>query len=207
MALKIALRTDKDFDSVKNFLVEKGYSGFAVRETTEGGNNEHWHWYLEGDKYRNMQTFRVNLTKAVTVLKGNGAYSAKECDEEVEKYWRYMCKGEAEGAGAEVAWRHGMLWTDERIEELHQAYWAQNVQARKRKLPAIADVVLEACKRAAVHWDDRREIFRQYIIELHKRDKPINLFQVKSNVNLLMIKLAPQADDAIQSLLNQVPLV
>lgn len=205
MSLTIALRTDKEFEAVKSFVVEKGYSGFSVREVS--GDNEHWHWYLSGDRFKNVQTFRVNLTKAVPSLRGNGNYSAKECDDEVEKYWRYMCKGEAEGTGAEIAWRHGLLWTDERFESLHQEYWVNNVQARKRKLPAVAEVVLDKCKRSAVQWNDRREIFRQYIIELHSRDKPINLYQVKSSVNLLQIKLAPNADDAIQELLNQVSII
>jgi hypothetical protein len=207
MAIQIALRTDKEFDLVKDFLETRGYSGFCVRETTEGGNNEHYHWFLEGDKYKNMQVFRVNLTKTVPGLKGNGAYSAKQCDADVEKYWRYMCKGEAEGAGPEVAWKHGLLWTDERFEELHQAYWANAPQARKRKLPAVADTVFETCRAKRVAWDDRRTIFEEYIKELYSRDKPINLFMIRSNVNLLQLKLAPNVDDGVQLLLNQVALL
>lgn len=207
MALQIALRTDKDFENVKSFIVTKGFSGFAVRETTEGGNNEHWHWFIEGDKYKNIQAFRVGLTKTVPTLKGNGGYSAKLCDADVEKYWRYMCKGDSEGAGAEVAWSHGLLWTTEKFEELHQAYWSNAPNAKKRKLPAIADAVLERCKRKNVAWNDRRTIFEEYIMELYSRDKPINLFMVKSNVNLLQIKLAPDVEVAVQDLLNQVTLV
>lgn len=207
MALQIALRTDKDFDKVLKFIEEKGYSGFAVRETTEDGNNEHWHWFIEGDKYRNVNNFRTHLTKNVPALKGNGGYSAKLCDADVEKYWRYMCKGSAEGQGAEIAWKHGLLWTDERLEELHQAYWANAPQAKKRKLPPIADAVLDRCKRKAIAWNDRRTIFQEYIMELYARDKPINLFMVKSNVNLLQIKLSPDVDTAVQELLNQVAII
>lgn len=205
MALRIALRTDKDFSGVRDFVVAKGYSGFSVREVS--GENEHWHWYLEGDKYRNIQAFRVNLTKTVTELKGNGAYSAKVCDQDYEKYWAYMCKGESNGCGAQVAWKHGLLFTDEKLEELHQAYWDENQARKKRKAQPVFQEVLESCKQLGVEWSDRRTIFGAYIKALYKRDKAINLYQIKSQVNLLMIKLAPQADDAIEVLLNQVPLI
>lgn len=205
MCLQIALRTDKDFNSVKKFVEERGFSGFAVREVAD--QNEHWHWYLEGDRFKSINSFRTTLTKTVPALKGNGGYSAKLCDNDVEKYWRYMCKGESDGAGAEIAWKHGLLWTDARLEELHQSFWANAPNAKRRKLAPIADVVFERCKAKQVAWDDRRTIFEEYIRELYARDKPINLFSVKSSVNLLQIKLAPTVDDGVQQLLNQVALI
>lgn len=203
--LRLALRIDKSFDAVKEFIVSAGYSGFAVREVV--GDNEHWHWYLEGDKYSSVQSFRVKLVKSVPELRGNGAYSVKQCDEHYEKYWQYMAKGDGEGATPVLSWRHGLLFTDEKMEELHEAYWSVNHDLKRRKLQPVMDEVLERCKRAAVQYHDRRTIFREYIKVLYERNKPINLFSVKSGVNLIILKLCPDLDDGLELLLNQVPLV
>lgn len=198
--LSIALRTDKCFSETLSFLEEKGCSGWCVKETVEG-ENEHWHWYLETDAYKNIRAFRVALTRGVEELKGNGAYSAKETDEFVERYWQYMAKGEGNGVGCQVVWRHGLLWTDDRIEELHQAYWAEN-RAKRQKLPPIEDVVLEKAKAAGLSYDDIGELLKIYIKELFVRDKPINLFSARSRVNLISLKLAPDVDSAVSKLVD-----
>lgn len=198
MVYRYALRTDKEFDAVKAFIVEAGMSGFSVRE--EAGDNVHWHWYLETDL--KPQAFRSKLTRKVVGLKGNGAYSLKECDEAYERYWAYMCKGASNGQAPVVSWRHGLVFDDRKVEELHASYWAENV-SRKRARASVVEEVFQNCKRAAVQWDDEREIAREYIKVLVDRNRAINLFAVKSNVNLLRCKLAPSPEDGIQILLNQ----
>lgn len=198
--LTIALRTDKCYDETLAFLEGKNVSGWCVREEVDG-ENEHWHWYIETDAFRNIQAFRVALTRAVPDLKGNAAYSAKETDEHVERYWRYMAKGSAHGEGCQAVWRHGLLWTDEKLEELHQAYWDEN-RSKRQKLPPIDEVVLEKAKEAGVSYDDLMALMKIYIKELFVRDKPINLFSVRSRVNLIALKLAPDVDTAVDKLVN-----
>lgn len=202
MAHKIALRTDKAFPEVKAWIESKSLSGWAVREVS--GDNEHWHWYLETDM--KLPAFRVALTRAVPVLKGNACYSASEV-KDVDKYLRYMAKGESDGAGPEWAWRHGLMWTDEKLEELHADYWVENRKLKKRRATGpVMDAVYDKCKETSVRWDDKRAIFEAYIRELVARDKPINLFSVKASVNLLAIKLCPN-DDALQCLVDATALI
>ena len=111
--LQLALRTDSEFDAVKAVIVASDYSGFAVREVA--GDNEHWHWYLEGDKYKTIRSFRTILLRKVPALVGNAGYSLKACDEKYENYWKYMCKGDSEGHGPNIAWSHGLLFSLNRL--------------------------------------------------------------------------------------------
>lgn len=203
--LKIALRIDTCFDEVVSYVEEKGFSGWCVRESVEG-ENQHWHWYLEGDAFKNIRAFRVALTRKVEGLKGNGSYSAKETDEFVERYWRYMAKGPGDGQNCDVVWRQGLLWTPERIEELHVGYWEEN-RVKRPKLGPIDDVVLEKAKEAGLEYDDVLGLQKIYIKELFVRNKPINLFSVRSHVNLLALKLAPNVDEAVNRMVENARLI
>lgn len=190
---RYALRIDKEFTATKEFVEKLGFSGIAVRESKD--ENEHWHWYLEGPV--KPQSFRVRLTKGVPALKGNGSYSVKECGVDPEPYWRYILKGDGEGAGYDVQWRHGLVWTDEKLEELHQAYWTENAKLRRKvEKMTVTDAVLEECKRTAVSWEDRQKIGLLYIKELIRRRKAINKFMVKSQCLLITALLCPNEDAA-----------
>lgn len=200
MAYKFALRTDKAFDEVKAFIVSKNITGWAVREVAD--QNEHWHWFLESDIKE--ASFRVLLKRAVPDLKGNGAYSVSAV-KDVQKYERYMAKGETESVGPEVVWRHGLLHTVDRIDELHEEYWTENSRLKKRKKGSVMDEVLDLCRRQEVKWDDRKKIFEIYLRELVARNKPINMYAVKSSVNTIQIQLCP-TDEAIQFFVDQSAL-
>lgn len=204
-ALKLALRTDNSYAEVKEFITSKSCSGFAVSETA-GDSNPHHHWYIEINGYKNIQAFRCTLTRKIPTLKGNGSYSVKECDDDFERYWQYMCKGSGPGTGPDITWRHGLLFTDEKFEELHQNYWEENQQRKKKKVEPIIDVVFEKLKADGTTWRDREAVAAAYIRELYSRNKPINLYSVKSGVNLLIIKLAPVAEEAIQYLAGCIGL-
>lgn len=198
--MEVALRTDKDFSAIKEWISSKDASGFAVKETA-GEDNVHYHWYIKIAGFKNLQSFRVQFTKKFLELKGNGAYSCKMCDEDVERYFRYMCKGSGNGQGAEVVWSNGILWTPEKFEALHEEYWAENVRVPKRKkLEPIIDIVIEKLKEDGTAWTDRERIAKAYIRELYNRDRSINIYSVKSVVNLIQIKIAPVADKAIADL-------
>lgn len=200
MLLKIALRTDKEFDAVKAFIDSKGIGGFCVREVS--GDNEHWHWYLETDKFKNLQSFRVNLTKTVVALKGNASYSASAVEDD-DKYLRYMCKGESQGVAPEVAWRNSILYTDDKISDLHEKYWQENARLKKRKVGSVIDYIVDECKRDGVEWKERSKIAEKYVREIVKRGKPLNTFAAKSAVNTVQMLLCPD-DEAVRYFADQL---
>lgn len=196
----LALRTDKCFDQVKAWVEKLQLTGFAVREVA--GDNEHWHWLLEDGRKRKIHAIRVSLTREVQELNGNGAYSLSEC-RDLDKYERYLCKGESEGAGPEVAWSYGLRYTPAYLEELHTRYWDANRNLRKRRTTGVMDYVIDECKRRNLNWNDRSDIGEVYIRELVARDRPINTFAVKSAVNLIQVKLCP-TDEALKQLAELV---
>jgi len=191
-----AMRTDAEFDAVKAFVVSKARSGFAVRETKEGGANEHWHWFIYAPQ--KIQPWRVALTRAVPALRGNGSYSVSEI-KDVEGYKRYMCKGDGIELQPEVVWSHGLDWN---YEELHDQYWEANRQTKKRKAGSVIDYVIDEAKRTAIAWDDRKGLTRCYIKEVVARSKPINIFSVKSGVLLVQAKLCPD-DQALEEIIDR----
>lgn len=197
---RYALRIDSNFSEVRDLVVAKSFTVFAVREVAD--QNEHWHFYLEGSI--KLNSFRASLKRAVPALVGNGRYSVKQCDADVEKYFRYCLKGEGNGAGYEIAWRTGLLWTDDRFEELHQAYWDENEKLKKKlRSGPIVDSVVDECKRTAVDWNDRVKISELYIRELVRRKKPINKFVIKSQCLLVSSLLCPD-DSGIINLASEV---
>lgn len=191
--LKIALRVDKELEAVEVFLNSKACGGFGVREVA--GDNEHWHFLLETDKFRNLQAFRVALTRAVPALKGNASYSATAVND-LEKYVRYMCKGESEGVGPEVVWRNSIVYSDEECEKLHEEYWKENARLKKRKAGSMIDWVVDECKRQGIEWKDRSSMAKLYVAEVAKRGKPFNQFAARSAVNAVQLALCPD-DSAI----------
>lgn len=189
MPTLIALRTDSALTAVLAWLAGLAAGGFGVREVA--GDNEHWHWLVESDK--TYKAVRVDFNKKVPELKGNGAYSMSEV-EDVEKYERYLCKGESSGAGPEVVWRNSVKYTEEKLSELHEAYWAENRSLKKRKVGSMVDFVVDAAKRDGITWNQRSKLAEIYIKELGVRSKPINLFSIRANLNAVQYALCP--DDA-----------
>lgn len=171
-----------------------GFGGFACKEIGgEGG--EHFHWILFTDK--TIKAIRSSLTRTLPVS-GNGSYSLTVC-RDVEKYQRYMCKGTAEGSGPDIVWSNGLGFD---FEVLHQQYWSVHKEL-KRKRENTATFVLEECKRTGVRWNDRIDISKIYIKALSDQNKPINLFTVRSNVNLIQTHLCP-TEAAIEELARQI---
>lgn len=196
---KLAVRIDKEVSKFTSFLSDKQISGWGVRETVAGAN-EHWHFYVE--TLIKPVSLRVLMKRAIPELVGNGAYSVQDV-KDMDKYLRYMAKGESEPVMPEVVWKSGPLWTDLKIEELHDDYWQENQRLKKRRVESVVDTVLDACKDGGVAWDDRTAIAELYIKELVARHKPINIYSVKSSVNLIQVKLCPD-DSAIRDLAAQV---
>ncbi|AXH75275.1 MAG: hypothetical protein [Cressdnaviricota sp.] len=197
---EIALRIDKGFDDCLAWLDRRSESGFCVREYADSG--EHYHAYILSAL--KPTSFRVVLKREVDGLAGNGCYSVSEV-KDVDKYVRYICKGDFDGSGVDVVWKCGLEWTDERIYEAHVDYWSSNRSTKLRRLNGVLDYVTDECKAEGIAWDDRRTIAEKYIRELVARSKPINLYSVKSSVNLVQTKLCP-TDEAIKCLAEKVDL-
>jgi len=199
-SLKISLRVDKSVAELKEFIDAREMGGFGVREVA--GANEHWHFYLETDKYRNIQSFRVQLTKAILTLKGNGGYSATIVDD-IEKYERYLCKGNSDGESPEIAWRNSIVYTDDKIGSLHEEYWKANRILKKRKTGAVIDWVVDECKRQNFDWKEREKISLVYVAEISRRAKPLNTFAAKAAVNGIQLQLCA-TDDAVKMFAEQL---
>lgn len=193
MSLHLAMRVNGEWEKVKVFADAKGYGGWAVHELGDSGNNSHWHihWILpEGVK---IQAVRTAFNRAVPELKGNGGYSLTLV-QDVEKYDRYMAKGTEQGALPDVAWRHGLDYTDEKVEELHEEYWTENRRLKKRKAGSMVDQVLDACKLAGVTWNQRQEIAKIYIRQVTGQSKPLSSYSLRSCVNTVAVLLCPNEE-------------
>ena len=193
----VAVRVDAvDCTALVGVLTADGGSYLVVKELED--TNPHFHCYLR--TARKLPAVRAALKRAMPELNGNGSYSVSNC-RDVERYLRYMLKGESVGVMPQVVAANGLGYqSDEWQKSQHDAYWEENAQiGRKRKLMSVADSVLAACKEKKLRWDDRDAIAELYIRELVSRDKAINLFSVRSNTSLLQCKLCPD-DTAIKLL-------
>lgn len=201
MANNVAIRIDGDFAAeVKQFLDKDGGAYLVVKELE--GSNPHYHVVLHSD--RKLSAIRTALKRAIPQLSGNGSYSVSGV-RDLEKYQRYMAKGESQHVMPVVVCAHGMEYTSAAwLEEQHDAYWAENqaLNSRKRKAP-VTEVVLQRCKEKAIGWSNREAIAVEYIKELADRGKGINIFATKSQVNLIQVQLCP-GDEAIEDLARQI---
>lgn len=193
-----ALRVDTALEAVLAWLALLSVGGFGVREVS--GVNEHWHFLLETDK--TIKQLRCSFNRKVPELKGNKSYSLTEC-RDVEKYERYMCKGESDGEMPEVAWRNSMKYDDDKLKALHDDYWINNRALKRKRGGSMIDWVIDECKAKNVEWTNRRKISEIYIRELGSRGKPINLHAVRSNVNAVQFALCPD-DGCLVSLVDRV---
>lgn len=197
-----ALRIDDCFEDVQSFLERVGYGGFAVKELGDNGDNPHWHFLLEVADAIKIQAVRTALGRAVPALKGNGKYSLTVV-KDVAKYERYLCKGESDGSGVAAAWRNSIVYSDEKLEELHEAYWAENRKLKKRKAGSVVDHVIDVAKREGVSWEKREELAKIYIRQLGEQGKPINCFSIRSNLNAVQLALCP-GDECLAELVQCV---
>lgn len=197
----IAIRVDGDSSVELCQVLDKDGGAYLVVKELEG-SNPHFHAVLHS--VRKLSAVRQALKRAMPQLNGNGSYSVTAV-RDLTKYQRYMMKGETREKLPHVVAAHGVLYTDSAWQsEMHDAYWDENDSIqRKRKFEHIDDVVLDRCKELSYSWQNRQGIAEQYIRELVSRNKPINIFSLKSHVNLLQIKLCPD-DRAIEDLAQQV---
>lgn len=193
----LAIRYDgESAEKLIEFLEADGGSFLVVKELEN--SNPHFHVVLH--TRRKPQAVRMAFRRQFPDRSGNASYSIATV-RDLDKYHRYMMKGESASVDANVVASNGIQYSNaEWQREQHDAYWQVNQELREAddRRPVV-DVVLEACRTSAVDWSNREKIAEVYIRELVHRDKPINLHSVRSCVSLIQVKLCPD-DKAILDL-------
>jgi len=190
MAVSYALRADSNEHLAANlaaWLVAVATCFFVVKEFGgANGENPHVHVYFESDK--KLEALRKDFRRKFPDNTGNGGYSLKACDEDIDAYGRYMCKGSDRDTLPDVVCRQGLLYTDQWVKDMHDQYWVNNdsLMKNKRKRVALGNVVekLELeCKEKQIRWDDRKSIALEYVRMYKGAAKPINVFYARQVVN------------------------
>lgn len=196
-----AIRLDgNDPNKLIDVLKADGGAYLVVKEME--GVNPHYHGVIHTTK--KLPAFRAALKRAMPELNGNKSYSVSGV-RELEKYQRYMLKGEARATAPDIVGGYGITYQDQEwLDERHDAFWDEADEiTRRRKARPVAEDVLAACRTARINYKDREKIAEMYIRELVDRNKAINLYSVKSSVSLIQAKLCPD-DSFIKDLVNYV---
>lgn len=169
-------------------------------EVAESG--PHFHAVLR--TVRKINAIRSAWKRAFPDLTGNGSHSIAVV-RDLDKYHRYMCKGADANTYPEICGAYGLEYQSvDWQNEQHALYWEENaVLQRQRAVRPVYDVVLDACRNQHVLWHNKEAIAQLYIRELASRNKPINIFSVRSYVQLIQIKLCP-TDSALEDLARSV---
>lgn len=185
----ISFRLDgTDYTLLKEFLKKDGGAYFVVSELEH--SNPHCHGYIHTTK--KIHSFRMQFKRAVIPdSTGNGAYSVTAV-RDVDKYYRYMCKGDAKEVMPVVVCKEGVLFSDQWVRDRHDAYWTCNdeLMAGRAKMKTW-EAVLQACTDAKIDWRSKEEIAKVYIREVAARNGALNVFSIRSNVQLIQVKLCP----------------
>lgn len=199
--IPVAIRIDGHSATELISVLDKDGGAYLVVKELEG-SNPHFHAVLHS--LRKLSAVRAAIKRAIPTLNGNGSYSVAQV-RDLAKYQRYMMKGESEDVMPVITAGFGLMYTDPSWqEEQHDAYWEEAATlTRKRKAAPVFEAVLHECKVRQISWQNREAIGRIYIKEQADRDKGINIFALKSQVNLIQIKLCPD-DSAIEDLARQI---
>lgn len=201
MAVSYALRADSNEHLSGNlvaWLTAVATCFFVVKEFGgANGENPHVHCYFESDK--KLDALRKDFKRKFPGNAGNGGYSLKECDDDVEAYGRYMCKGPDKETLPDVVARQGLRYTDEWVRDMHDQYWVNNaaLMTNKRKRAAQGNAVerLELeCKEKGIRWDDRKAIALEFVRLYKASARPINTFFARQVVNTVSCLLDPSGD-------------
>lgn len=175
---------------------------FLVVYEEHDGENPHVHCVFSSDK--NLSAVRVSFKRKFTDKVGNGGYSLKECDENVDAYMRYMCKGDSKDNDPVVLIHQGQDYTEEKVKAAHDAYWVNNAalseNKKKRKAIPNCSTVIEklefVCKEKGVRKNDKQAIAAEYIKMMKDARKPINVFAAKAVVNTVCVLLDDSGEAA-----------
>lgn len=183
-ALRMDVVSENDSSDLNAWLTQNATSYFVVKEFGTPGENPHYHAVLCSSA--KTASLRQSFRRAFPNHKGNGAYSLKECDEDVEGYGRYMCKGADRDSLPDVICRQGLDYTDDWVKSMHEQYWVNNdllVGNRKRRAMNMVEKLESICKDKRIKWSDRTAIATQYVLLQKEARKPVNTFAARATVN------------------------
>lgn len=191
-----ALRIDGEHNSALSAIVQQyGLKGFGVRENANG--NVHCHYLLMSDEGLKMPALRKTLLQKMPELRGNGSYSIASV-KDLQKYCRYMAKGESAGVGPTVVWQETLF----SIDELHNEYWIENAARYRPTLP-LPDFVVQKARDENVEYTNRSKLAEIWVREAVARKKPLNVFQIRSQLNLIQCMLCP-TDQQILNIAGEI---
>lgn len=184
-------------DDFLHWLSDDGGAYFVVREN-EGADNDHAHVLLHSS--RSLAALRKSIQRELPDHAGNGGYSLKPCDDD-DRYVQYMAKGVGPGQGPTILACHGLDWPI-CIDELHDAYWKENLELnkeRRKKLKGcVSEQLLSRClEKKITHWE---EIAQEYIWLCLEANKAINTFSARGVCNTVWVKVQPDREAAVRHL-------
>lgn len=187
LAIRIDVLDESNVPTLVGLLDSLGGAYWIVREG--GVANPHLHVHLTTTQ--KLNSVRQAFKRRFPDHSGNGHYSIKQCDEDVEGYDRYMAKGESEGDDPIVIARQGALLTLEYIAELHKEYWAVNQELRKKRRKklngAVTDQLLQRCLDRGIK--SKGGIAVVYLELIKESGRPLNIFAAKAAVNAIWLTL------------------
>lgn len=197
---------DADKEPLVKWLDSSACSYLVVHETHDG-ENPHVHVVFHSGK--KLSALRMDFKRKFPTKIGNGGYSMKECDDDVEAYMRYMCKGDSSDDAPVVLACQGLEYSSDKVAAAHAAYWVNNEalksNAQKRKKLVKPQTVIEQleaeCKEKG--YKTKEQIAAWYIRKLRDARKPINIFSARAIVNTVWV-LVDGSEAAIDQLANSI---
>lgn len=196
-----ALRLDGEWSAlherVLQWIAKYQLSGFAVKESLTDGSNPHVHLLLTSQESLKLPALRKGLLQIFPEFRGNSSYSFTTV-RDFDKYVRYMCKGESAAVMPQIVWQQMIL--DAAAQ--HDAYWAENAAKYKPTLP-LPDFVIEKAREENVDYSNRSKLAEIWVREAVARKKPVNVFQVRAQLNMIQCVLCP-TDQQIVNLAAEI---
>lgn len=167
---------------------------FAVIEDGDQGQNTHIHAIMYSDK--KLAALRKAIQRQFPEERGNGFYSLKECDQDIDAYMRYMCKGSSKESMPVILGYCGLDYNKSSIVDWHNAYWVNNEALAKNKKKrkgkdagTVTEILEKRCKEKKIRADEREKIAHEYIRMYAEWRKPINVFAARAVVNTVCVIL------------------
>lgn len=201
-----ALRCDYDHADKQRLSdwLSSNADGYLVCYEEVDDENPHIHAVVYSSK--NIDTLRKSFKRAFPDKKGNGAYSLKACDGNVDDYIAYICKGGSVDDMAHVVCLCGLEFDEAYVVEMHERYWDRNAalqRAAKERSSArgsMVDAVEKLCREQGVRAYERKRVALVYIREMKKLRRGINVFQGRAVVNGVVALLDDEEGGATEEI-------
>lgn len=179
-------------DQLRSWLDANCVAWIVAHEDPAG--NPHLHAILHSSKKE--QALRSSFVRGCPGVSGNKSYSLKKCDDDVDAYIRYICKGHDSTTPPLIWFRQGLDYTEEVIASAHGQYWVNNAalvaNAKKRQKVDGGNVVEQIekiCKSRGYKSHERKEIAGVYLEVFRDARKGINVFAARAVVNTVCLLL------------------